>query len=99
MSSMTNSATKKSLLGVLGLGVGASFAAVSLEAALPKTVKIAEFDATGKRKGVSEVPTVVKTDAEWHKLLDTEQFNVTRKADTEYPFTGKYWNKHDDGLY
>ena len=94
------SSTRRSFLSVLGLGMGAGFAAVSVEAAaMPKTVKIVEFDSTGKRKGVVEVPTVVKTDAEWHKQLDSEQFNVTRKADTEYPFTGKYWNKHDDGLY
>jgi peptide-methionine (R)-S-oxide reductase len=85
--------------------VGASAGVVSLIAAdmknsgMPKSVKIVDFDATGKRKDIIEVPKVVKTDAEWRKQLDSEQFDVTRKQGTEAPFTGKYWNNHADGLY
>jgi peptide-methionine (R)-S-oxide reductase len=79
-----------------GAGAALTLAADSKE---PKTVRIVDFDATGKRKGVMDVPKIVKTEAEWRKQLDKEQFNVTRKADTEYAFTGKYWNLHDDGIY
>jgi peptide-methionine (R)-S-oxide reductase len=64
-----------------------------------KMVKIVQFDGTGARKGVEEVEKVVKSDAEWKKQLDPEQFLVTRKKDTEYAFKGKYWNNHADGLY
>ena len=64
-----------------------------------KMVKIVQFDASGARKGVEEVEKVVKSDAEWKKQLDPEQFLVTRKKDTEYAFKGKYWNNHADGLY
>jgi len=42
---------------------------------------------------------IIKTDAEWRHQLSPEAFNITRRAGTEYPYTGKYWNLHDKGLY
>jgi methionine-R-sulfoxide reductase len=44
-------------------------------------------------------PMIIKTDAEWRHQLSPEAFNITRRAGTEYPYTGKYWNLHDKGLY
>jgi len=35
----------------------------------------------------------------WKKLLSPEQYDVTRRAGTERPFTGKYWNVFEDGQY
>ena len=46
-----------------------------------------------------ETFAVVKTEAEWKKQLTAEQFQVTRKAGTEAPFTGKYWENHAKGVY
>jgi peptide-methionine (R)-S-oxide reductase len=43
--------------------------------------------------------TVVKTDAEWRKLLTAEQFQVTRKKGTEQAFSGIYWDHHQKGIY
>ncbi|MEJ7587240.1 MAG: peptide-methionine (R)-S-oxide reductase MsrB [Ferruginibacter sp.] len=43
--------------------------------------------------------TVKKTDAEWQKLLSPEAYVVTRKEGTERPYSGKYWNNHDEGIY
>src|SRR5664280_1502861 len=42
---------------------------------------------------------VVKTEAEWKKLLTPEQFNVTRKKGTERAFTGPNWDNHAKGTY
>ncbi len=64
-----------------------------------RTVRIAEFGANGVRKGVVEVPKIVKSDAEWRKQLTPIEFEVTRKAGTEKAFTGTYWNLHQKGLY
>lgn len=42
---------------------------------------------------------VVKTNAEWKKLLKPEQFRVTRLKETEMPFTNKFWNNKRHGKY
>ncbi len=68
-------------------------------AATPQEVVIALFSASGKSLGTRRLPKIVKTDAEWRKLLSSEQYDVTRRAGTETAFTGIYWNNHADGLY
>ena len=40
-----------------------------------------------------------KTDEEWKKTLTPEQYNVCRNKDTERPFTGKYDNCKEKGVY
>lgn len=42
---------------------------------------------------------IVKTDAEWRDQLPEDSFAVTRQCGTEPPFSGKYWNLHDQGTY
>ena len=42
---------------------------------------------------------VQKTEAEWRAQLDPTEFEVTRHAATEAPFTGRFWNHTADGLY
>jgi len=44
----------------------------------------------------TQIPT---TEEEWQERLTPEQYEVLRRKGTERPFTGKYWNVHDDGVY
>jgi peptide-methionine (R)-S-oxide reductase len=65
-------------------------------------VRIEDFSAAGKSTGVVTEPKVVKTDAQWRALLKGDEplaYSVTRQADTERPFTGKYAETKGDGLY
>jgi peptide-methionine (R)-S-oxide reductase len=72
-----------------------------LEAALPepKDVTIVLFSDSGERLKKVQIAKVIKTSAEWRKQLPPGVFDITRNADTEIAFTGKYWNLHDKGIY
>jgi peptide-methionine (R)-S-oxide reductase len=42
---------------------------------------------------------VERSEDEWRSELTPEQYAVLRRAGTEPPFTGRYWDWHDDGVY
>jgi peptide-methionine (R)-S-oxide reductase len=42
---------------------------------------------------------IVKTDAEWRRILTPDQYRVARQQGTERAFTGPYWDEHRAGLY
>jgi len=65
----------------------------------PGEVDIVQFSDAGKRLNKVRVPKVVKTEAEWRQQLAPGVFDITRRADTEMAFTGKYWKLHDKGIY
>jgi len=65
----------------------------------PKKVTIVQFSDDGKKLGKVHVPMVVKTDEQWQKQLSANVFDITRRADTEFAYSGQYWNLHEKGLY
>ena len=65
----------------------------------PKEVTIVLFSDSGERLKRVRVSRIVKTAAEWRKQLPEGVFDITRNADTEIAFSGKYWNVHDQGIY
>jgi peptide-methionine (R)-S-oxide reductase len=42
---------------------------------------------------------VIKTDEEWRQMLTPEQYEVTRMKGTEAPFTGEFYDFHEEGTY
>ncbi|OMH33141.1 peptide-methionine (R)-S-oxide reductase [Tersicoccus sp. Bi-70] len=43
--------------------------------------------------------TVTKSEDEWRQELTPEEFAVLRRAGTERPYTGEYWDSHETGVY
>ena len=42
---------------------------------------------------------ITKSIEEWRQLLTPEQYKVTRERETEPPFTGRYYENKEKGLY
>ena len=68
-------------------------------ASLPVYVRIAVFDGSGRLTGIQPTLRIHRTDDEWRRRLAVDEFQMTRRADTELAFAGAYWNFHEDGLY
>jgi peptide-methionine (R)-S-oxide reductase len=98
MSPLNRHAGRRAFLAAMGIGMS-SLAVAGTDKSKMKMVRIVQFDAAGNRTGVEEVDKIVKTDDEWRKQLNAQQFDVTRKAGTERAFTGKYAETHDNGIY
>jgi len=65
-----------------------------------KSNSVDESNAVDKSNAAGEKTDVVKkTDAEWKQELSDQQYQVTRCSATERPFTGKYWDHHEEGTY
>ena len=73
--------------------------AVAAASNQPKEVTVVLFSDSGERLNKVRVAKVVKTLDEWRKQLPANAFDITRNADTEIAFSGKYWNLHDKGIY
>ena len=100
---------RRAFLGIAGGGLagltwwrfgrGESASVEAAPVGPPKQVTIVEFTDAGERKGVTSVPVIQKTEAEWKKQMSRGSFEVTRHGDTETPFTGELLNVHDKGVF
>ena len=91
--------TNSALSRRFALGLFAAGGLGALLRAAPKMVRIAQFDAAGKKKGTTEMEKVVKTDTEWRKQLSPASYAVTRQKGTERAFANAFHDNHRDGLY
>lgn len=88
----------RSRFSMLLVGISAAFC--NLPDAFAEDSSVVATDAKDKLKEATpEIDYKKISDAEWKKKLTKTQFNVTRKHDTEPPFTGKYHASKKDGLY
>ncbi|MEP6494371.1 MAG: peptide-methionine (R)-S-oxide reductase MsrB [bacterium] len=104
----SQSVTRRGFLSLAAAAVGAPalFPAGRLMASFGSPVvgalddvTIVQFSDAGVREATVRVPKVVKSEAEWRKQLSPLAFSVARRAGTERPFTGAYWNLHEKGLF
>lgn len=86
---------------LLGVQRACQFALADDRAATsdPGPVQIVRFADNGTRLGVARVAKVVKSEAAWRHSLTSDEFDVTRRADTERPFSGAYCDYPKLGLY
>jgi peptide-methionine (R)-S-oxide reductase len=98
---------RRIFLGSLGAALGGAllwrwskpYAIVAAAKTEPGEVTIVQFSDDGKRLAKVKIAKVVKSEEEWRKQLSPGVFAITRHADTEFAYSGKYWNLHDKGLY
>jgi peptide-methionine (R)-S-oxide reductase len=73
---------------------------VSISVADTTKAKDSSIQVFSVEKGkLIKVDPVVKTDAEWRKILTREQFEVMRQSGTEPPFRNAYFDNHKKGVY
>jgi peptide-methionine (R)-S-oxide reductase len=62
-------------------------------------VKIVKFTDDGTKLGIYSRAKVRKNKSEWQKQLTPLQYDVTRRAATEFAFSGALYDQHAPGLY
>ena len=62
-------------------------------------VKIVKFADDGARLGIYTLAKVRKSKSQWKKQLTPLQYDVTRRAATEFAFSGALYDQHAPGLY
>ena len=92
-------------LASYGLLVGVQRACLSAlasdqaEEVTTSPVAIVQFADDGTRIGEKRVAKIRRSNAEWKKLLTAGQYQVTRRADTEFAYSGDLYDQHAPGLY
>ncbi len=60
---------------------------------------IIEFAENSTRIGAKSVAKLRRTNDEWKRLLTPGQYQVTRRAATEFAYSGELYDQHAPGLY
>jgi peptide-methionine (R)-S-oxide reductase len=106
-----NDMTRRGLIfgaaGLVTVAVFRGFDHVASSSLLPDTepedpnatVRIVQFDPTGRRTGTLRLRRIHKPLDEWRKTLTAPQFAVTRQAGTEIPGTGELLHEDRPGIY
>jgi peptide-methionine (R)-S-oxide reductase len=62
-------------------------------------VTVIKFADDGTRLSAEKLPRVIKTADEWKKQLSASSYDVTRRAGTEWAFSGPLDHQYSPGLY
>jgi peptide-methionine (R)-S-oxide reductase len=81
------------LKAAVALGAVAGFSKVSLAST------VARYGANATGTDTPPFAKVVKTDAEWKRILTPEQYRVTRQKGTEAPYTSPLNDVHEKGTF
>jgi len=76
-----------------------AFADAQPDYASTGAVTIVQFADDGSRLGARSVAKLNRTNQEWKKLLTPAQYEVTRRAATEFAYSGNLYDQHAPGLY
>ncbi len=85
---------KRAFLAGLGF-VGVLLGASSFFSAAAPQVKVYSVS----KKGIITVDKVIKSEAEWRKILTPEQYEITRQKGTERSCSGAFWKHKEEGVY
>jgi peptide-methionine (R)-S-oxide reductase len=92
-----------SLTTLAGLALWQWKSPVKLEAAIvpaePKEITVVLFSDSGEQLKRATIAKVTKTPDQWRAQLSSNVYDITRNADTELAYSGRFWNLHDKGLY
>jgi peptide-methionine (R)-S-oxide reductase len=65
----------------------------------PGPVKIVKFADGGTKLGLVTLEKLKKSPAQWKKQLTPLQYDITRRAATEWAYSGALFNQHAAGIY
>ena len=84
---------------VAGLGAAAAAAFGTAFGPDKNTATMLAKFTVSEGKPPTRADKVIKTDAEWKKILDADEYYILRESGTEIPRTGRWWNNKEKGTY